>query len=60
MFKFAVVPQAVHCLIAARTAAFNTGRKTLLVAFRLIFEEVHGFFLRLSLIQNSAVMFRCA
>lgn len=34
MFKFAVVPQAVHCLIAARTAAFKSVRKTVLVAFR--------------------------
>lgn len=34
MFEFAVVPQAVHCLIAARTAAFNTVRKIVLVAFR--------------------------
>lgn len=34
MFKFVVVPQAVLCLIAARTAALNTARKTVLVAFR--------------------------
>lgn len=34
MFKFAVVPQAVHCLIAASTAALNTVRKTLLMTFR--------------------------